>query len=308
MRFILFKNKKTIVLALLCLGISGASHSHAAPFAPLMDSSAISPSGLNAGAQAVALQRLQDLKREDIRQQIAQRQASEMGRWQELMFTARQMNTVEGQRFEDRLLKLKKTNQLDDDEEIHQRVIKVFNTLKEQAQKERPTDFWDWKIHTTSHPDVEGLSMAGGRILIGSSFIRQLELSDGELAMLLGHEIGHALAEHQRETASEVKYIKPHTPHSDLEVIEEMLASDVPLQYQLARLSYDQEQEADYIGFRLAISAGYNAQDLVRFFEKMHQVEVEGLSSSAYPSAATRLSAIRGLEKLHQGLGLVPVK
>ena len=63
---------------------------------------------------------------------------------------------------------------------------------------------WEWEIHTTSDPDWDASCLAGGKLLVGTKFIDQLALDDGELATLLGHEIAHALAEHHREELSEV--------------------------------------------------------------------------------------------------------
>jgi predicted Zn-dependent protease len=127
----------------------------------------------------------------------------------------------------------------------------------------------------TSDPAVAAFCMAGGKILVGSEFVKSLDLSDGELAMLLAHEMAHALADHRRPVARR---------DMDIDPAEEV---------RLARMAMEQEVEADGIGMRLAHRAGWPAASLVGFFEKLAVHRGAGSFSSSHPPSDARIAAAR---------------
>ncbi len=165
---------------------------------------------------------------------------------------------------------------LDDDEVLLGRVRGIARSLITVAAGARPEiGSWTWEMHVTSEPSIDAFCMAGGKILVGSEFVRRLGLADGELAMLLGHEIAHALADHRREAARGGMESDPAA---------EILQSEIALA---------QENEADRIGMTLAHRAGWPAASLVSFFDKLAQAQSPGTFSTSHPSAAARAVAAR---------------
>lgn len=225
-------------------------------------------------------------------------QVPESGRAQELVYSAAEVDAGMEERYIDRTVDLAAAGKLDEDRAllarlhyISEELIRVAIELKPEAAQ------WQWEVHTTSDPEVDAMCMAGGKILVGSAFVRQLALTDGELATLLAHEVAHAVAEHHRETFSEAMLVN-RLPAVPLEVVMARLDSDLSLQIRLSKLSSLQESEADQLGMVLAHRAGWAAEDIVSFYRKLADSEQSALISGAYPANASRLSMARGMARL----------
>ena len=168
--------------------------------------------------------------------------------------------------------------ELDHDRALLDRVRQISAGLIAAAEKTRPsTAAWSWEIHVTSEPSATAFCMAGGKVLVGTRFARRLELTDGELAMLLAHEMAHALAGHRRERA-----------RGDME-------SDAAGEIREKRIAVMQENEADEIGMKLALRAGWPPASLVSFYDKLAALESPGELNSSHSPAAQRAEAAREL-------------
>ncbi|MBV6322401.1 M48 family metalloprotease [Duganella violaceipulchra] len=228
----------------------------------------------------------------------ADAQVPESGRAQELSFSAEEVVSTVEDRYIDRVVSLAAAGRLDDDRVLLARLQAIGAGLIRAAVALKPeVAGWEWEFHTTSDAEVDAICMAGGKILVGSAFVRQLALSDGELATLLGHEVAHAVAEHHRETLSEALFLNRY-PVVPLEVVMERLESDLSMQIRLSKLSSMQESEADQLGMVLAHRAGWPAADMVSFYRKLSAGDQAALVSSAYPASASRLSMAKGMALL----------
>jgi len=224
-------------------------------------------------------------------------QVPDSGRWQELRFPAEEV----GQRSEDHYIEqtvsLAAAGRLDGDKALLTRARRIAEGLVGAATMLK-TDAagWPWELHVTDDPAVEAESQAGGKLLVGSHFIYRLKLDDGELAVLLAHEIAHVIAEHGRETLSEAMLdARRELP---LEVVEERLASDVPLQFRLSKLSAIQEREADQLGILIAHRAGWPCSAVLSFYGKLATDSRDAALFASHPSSATRLSLAKGMSRL----------
>jgi predicted Zn-dependent protease len=225
-------------------------------------------------------------------------QVPESGRTQELHFSTEEVDASMEDRYIDRTVRLAASGKLDEDRALLARLRDISAGLIRAAIKLKPQAVqWQWEVHTTSDPDMDAICMAGGKILVGSAFVRQLDLSDGELATLLAHEVAHAVAEHHRETFSEAMLLN-RFPAVPLDVIMARLDSDLSLQIRLSKLASLQESEADHLGMVLAHRAGWPATDIVSFYRKLADSEQTALVSGAYPANATRLSMAKGMARL----------
>jgi predicted Zn-dependent protease len=155
------------------------------------------------------------------------------------------------------------------------RVREITDRLIAQAVRFRPDSAkWKWEVQVINDPKtVNAFCMAGGKMAIYSGMWEKLKATDDEIAQVMGHEIGHALANHTQERMS-IAY--------STGIGAELLAIALGAQQNTAALmqvaavtaiqlpnSRESESEADQIGIELAARAGYDPAAAVTLWEKM---------------------------------------
>ncbi|MGE5650598.1 M48 family metallopeptidase [Noviherbaspirillum sp. UKPF54] len=178
-----------------------------------------------------------------------------------------------------------------------QRVRNIVNRLIPQTAVFRPDALqWAWEANVLTSPEVNAWAMPGGKIAVYTGLIDKLNVTDDELAAVLGHEISHALREHSRERASEQM-----VAGSLIQIGSELLGlGDIGqkgAEYAYMGLvglphSRNQESEADRMGVELAARAGYDPRAAISLWQKMGQIggaePIKFLST--HPSREDRLN------------------
>ncbi len=173
---------------------------------------------------------------------------------------------------------------------ITSRLIREVPTFRPDAQR------WNWETNVLTSTEVNAWCMPGGKIAVYTGLIEKLQITDDELAAVLGHEVAHALREHARERASEQAIA------SSLISVGSALLGIGDLGQKGAAYAYmglvglpnsrTHETEADRIGVELAARAGYDPRAAITLWQKMGQVgggpTVKFLST--HPSREDRLS------------------
>ena len=131
-----------------------------------------------------------------------------------------------------------------------------------------------WDLRISDDPSVAAFALGKGRLEIGLPYVRRMAFDAPELAMLLAHEMAHVLAGHRRERERDDA---GGDPAAEQEAIARAMA---------------QEDEADRIGFALARRAGWRADGLLRFFDKLAANEAAGTFSRSHRSARDRAAAM----------------
>ena len=195
--------------------------------------------------------------------------------------------------YEEQLAQLRASHRLDDDARFGARVAAIAAPLIAQARRDYPDSTgWPWELHTTSDEQENAFAMAGGKLLVGSAFVGRLSLNDAELAMLLAHEMAHAVLQHNLREAEEALRLEPHWAERSYAELEHAIDNDFGLMRKLAQINFTQEEEADREGMRLAVRAGWKPAELARFFSKLaRHSHSPNFRSQFHPSPAMRARA-----------------
>ena len=157
---------------------------------------------------------------------------------------------------------------------------------------------WRWEVNVINDRQVNAFCMPGGKIAFYAGILSSLKLSDDEVAMIMGHEVAHALLEHAREQMG-----KNAATSIGARVGAAVLglghAGDLAARglTQLAALTYSRsdESEADALGLLMAARAGYDPRAGVTLWQKMSQMS-RGKAPpellSTHPSGPTRIKDI----------------
>lgn len=162
---------------------------------------------------------------------------------------------------------------------------------------------WKWEVNTITSEQLNAFCMPGGKIMFYTGLVRKLNLSDEEIAVVMGHEIAHALREHSREQVSQAA-----AAQTAIGIGTQLLglgggASQITgAAYEAlvaSRFSRAHETEADRIGLELMARAGYNPQAGVTLWQKMGGATGSGGGTpdflSTHPSDSSRVQQIQSL-------------
>ena len=161
------------------------------------------------------------------------------------------------------------------------RVGRITGRLVTIAEEDFPnSQDWQWSVAIIDDPEtVNAWCMAGGRMALYTGLIDQLELTDDELAQIMGHEISHALANHTAERMSRamattigVVAVGVAADNSAAAMAGAALLANLALELPNSRVA---ETEADTIGMELATRAGYDPKAAVTLWQKMGSLSEE---------------------------------
>jgi predicted Zn-dependent protease len=164
--------------------------------------------------------------------------------------------------------------ELNTDHAMLARVRAVAARIEPQTGVFRPdAPGWNWEVNVISSNTLNAFCMPGGKIMFYSGLIQKLHLTDDEIAIVMGHEIAHALREHSREQVSQAIAAQTAIDLGTTLLGLGQGASDVAAQsyetFIATKFSRTDESEADRIGLELAARAGYDPRAGVTLWQKM---------------------------------------
>lgn len=163
---------------------------------------------------------------------------------------------------------------------------------------------FSWEFNLVQNKEANAFCMPGGKIVVYEGLLPYTQ-NEASLAIVLGHEIAHAVAKHSAEQMS--KQIKNQygtqilggvlqaTGVSSTTTQLAQILAQKGLQFRSLKYSRDNETEADRMGLIFAAMAGYDPNVAVAFWQRMSQGSSSNQNDmfSDHPSDAKRIAAIK---------------
>ncbi|MBN2646832.1 MAG: M48 family metallopeptidase [Thiotrichales bacterium] len=178
---------------------------------------------------------------------------------------------------------------------IADRLIPQTAVFREDAPK------WNWEVNVLESEQLNAWCMPGGKIAFYTGIIEKLQLTDAEIAAIMGHEMAHALREHGRERASQqamqqagLGILGAATGMGQVGMDLTALAMQVTLTLPNSRTH---EVESDRMGVELAARAGYDPYAAISLWQKMDKATEGGKTPELLSTHPSHDSRIEDLQK-----------
>ncbi len=163
---------------------------------------------------------------------------------------------------------------------------------------------YQWEFHLVEDPQVNAWCMPGGKVVVYTGIL-PITKNEVGLAVVLGHEIAHAVAEHGNERMSQGLMVqlgglalskaleeKPEATRN-LFLTAFGIGAQVGVLLPYSRL---QESEADHLGLIFMAMAGYDPREAIKFWERMAKMSGGNKPPeflSTHPSDETRIKNLK---------------
>lgn len=187
---------------------------------------------------------------------------------------------------------------------VGQRLATAVETYLNEHGMAADAKEYSWEFNLVQDKSVNAFCMPGGKIVVYEGLLPVTQ-DEASLAIVLGHEIAHAVAKHSAEQMSkQIKnqygtqilggVLQAAGVSSTTTQLAQILAQK-GLQFRSLKYSRDNETEADRMGLIFAAMAGYDPNVAVAFWQRMSQGSSSNQNDmfSDHPSDAKRIAAIK---------------
>ncbi len=162
---------------------------------------------------------------------------------------------------------------------------------------------YKFEFHLLDDPEtINAFALPGGQVAITEGLVRRLE-SEGQLAGVLGHEIGHVLARHGAEHIAKQQLTEGLTGAAVLATYDpnnpstQGSAAVAALIGQLVTMRFGRQDElqSDQLGVRLASEAGYDPRSMIGLMKILDESSQGGRPPeffSTHPNPENRVARI----------------
>ena len=161
---------------------------------------------------------------------------------------------------------------------------------------------WQWEVNLIGSNQINAFCMPGGKIVFYTGILKTLQLSDDEVAIVMGHEIAHALREHAREQMGKSTATAVGARLGGA-LLSGWLGIDPRITDSVARAGAnlltlhcgrEDETDADLVGMELAARAGLDPRAGVSLWQKMGAANKNAPPQwlSTHPSDGNRIAEI----------------
>ena len=164
-------------------------------------------------------------------------------------------------------------------------------------------DGYAWEYNLVQDTQANAFAMPGGKVAINTGILPVTQTEEG-LAVVMGHEIAHAVARHGNERMSQLLLVQlgglalSEALRAQPELTRQLALAAFGLGAQVGILlpySRVQETEADRLGLIFMAMAGYNPEVAVEFWQRMAKLGGAAPPEflSTHPSGQTRVDNIQ---------------
>ena len=233
------------------------------------------------------------------------------GRKQRLSVSDEQMLSLSATQYKEYLGSAKKSTNATNTamvQRVGQKLANAVTTYLSQNGYANEVKNYAWEFNLVQSNSVNAFCMPGGKIVVYEGMLAVTQ-DEASLAIVLGHEIAHAVAKHSAEQMSKQKNqsILTSLGASILAVKAGQEAANMAtslastgLTFLNAHYSRDNESEADHMGLIFAAMAGYDPNTAISFWQRMSQASSGSASTSilqsylsSHPSDAKRVTDIQ---------------
>lgn len=191
-------------------------------------------------------------------------------------------------------------------ERVGERIKKAAEDYLIQQNLGHMLDGYNWEFRTVESKELNAWCMPGGKVVFYTGILPICKSEDG-IAVVMGHEVAHAIAEHGRERMSRAMVAQGVTQvgaaaagiytgdQRVMEIAGQVLGVGTTLGGVLPN-SRKQESEADKIGLIFMAMAGYQPKEAVAFWQRMAEAGKNSQKPpkllSTHPADETRIAEL----------------
>jgi predicted Zn-dependent protease len=153
---------------------------------------------------------------------------------------------------------------------------------------------YHWEYHLVDNKEANAWCMPGGKIVVYTGLLPYTQ-NEAALAVVVGHEVTHAIFQHGNERMSQALGAEAVKPTETRNVFLAAFGAGEQVGV-LLPFSRKHEYEADHYGLIWAAMAGYNPQEAIPLWERMQQAAAGNRPPeflSTHPSEGNRITELK---------------
>lgn len=225
------------------------------------------------------------------------------GRSRLLLMPPGQLDQASEQQYKEVLKKSKVVKRSEQKKQLDRVAKNVTRSAEDFVRDHGLNMKFKWEVNLIDEDQVNAWAMPGGKIAFYTGILKYAQ-SDDEVAVVMGHEVAHVLAEHGRERIShemlktglqigaDFAYFQNNPKYRTAFHVAFPIVTTVGFSLPYSR---SHELEADEIGLILMAKAGYDPTAAVKFWQKMPGGSGEGLMKylSTHPNHLQRIRELK---------------
>ena len=187
---------------------------------------------------------------------------------------------------------------------VGNRIANAITAYYSKQGKGNILEGYKWEFNLVDSKEVNAWCMPGGKVVVYTGLL-PITQNEAALAIVLGHEITHAVAHHGNERMSQAMLAQGLGVAGDIltngnQKVNSIFNNTYGIGAQLGVLlpnSRKQEYEADHLGLNFAAMAGYNPREAIPFWQRMSQAgggQKPAEFLATHPSDENRIAKLVG--------------